>query len=105
MRHNILHTNLQQINRMVGETGINASGVSPRSQVNYSLYTDFPYEISGVSRYHEFGQLLNLIELNQERVMRVKTFEIDNEKKNPVEHPYDVTLASYVFNREIPDVE
>ena len=24
--------NLQQINRMVGETGINASGVSPRSQ-------------------------------------------------------------------------
>ncbi|GAB4310994.1 MAG: hypothetical protein Kow0059_00770 [Candidatus Sumerlaeia bacterium] len=97
--------NLRQINRMVTETGIAASEVAPKSYTAQTLYTDFPYDIKGMSRYHEFGLLLNLIELNKERLMRVKSFELRNDKQEPVIHPFDLTLASYVFNREIPEIK
>lgn len=97
--------NLQQINRMVTETGIPTQQVSPKAHVARSLYTDFPYDIKGTARYHEFGLLLNLIELNKERLMRVKQFDLKNDKQEPIIHPFDLTLASYVFNREIPEID
>jgi Tfp pilus assembly protein PilO len=97
--------NLKQINRMVTQTGISTKTVSPKAHTSHSLYTDFPYGIAGQSRYHEFGLLLNLIELNPERMMRVKQFDVSNNKDTPIIHPFSLTLATYVFNREIPELK
>lgn len=100
-----MQDNLRQINRMVTDTGVKANEVSPKAYRAQSLYTDYPYDIKGTARYHEFGLLLNLIELNKDRLFRVKQFDLRNDKTEPIVHPFDLTMATYVFNREIPEIE
>ena len=60
-------------------------------------YTEIPYSIKAVGRYHEFGQFLNLVESNDKRFMRVKNFKISNDKKRPSLHPIEVEIATYSF--------
>jgi Tfp pilus assembly protein PilO len=62
-------------------------------------YTELPYVISSRARYHDFGQFLNLIEENPKRLMRVKSFVVENDSNRPSIHPLRVTIATFMFNR------
>ena len=61
-------------------------------------YTEIPYSIRAVGRYHEFGQFLSLVENNEKRFMRVKTFQITDDAKRPSLHPIGVEIATYSFS-------
>ncbi len=63
-----------------------------------AIYTEIPYQIVGSGRYHDFGQFLNLVEENPNRLMRVKTFVIENDDARPSVHPVKVQLATFKFN-------
>jgi type IV pilus assembly protein PilO len=63
-----------------------------------AIYTEIPYQIVGRGRYHDFGQFLNLIEENPNRLMRIKTFVIENDDNRPSVHPLKVQLATFKFN-------
>lgn len=63
-----------------------------------AIYTEIPYQIVGRGRYHDFGQFLNLIEENPNRLMRIKTFVLENDDNRPSIHPLKVELATFKFN-------
>lgn len=65
-----------------------------------AVYTEIPYQIVGTGRYHDFGQFLNLVEENPNRLMRVKTFVIENDDAHPSLHPIKVQLATFKFNQK-----
>lgn len=62
-------------------------------------YVEIPYHITCRSRYHDFGQFLNLLEENPDRFMRVKSFTIDNQDQRPSVHPVRVDLATFRFTK------
>lgn len=64
------------------------------------IYTEIPYQIIGQGRYHDFGQFLNLVEENPNRLMRIKTFVIENNDAHPSIHPIKVQLATFKFNQK-----
>jgi Tfp pilus assembly protein PilO len=68
----------------------------PRSA---DVYTELPYSIVSRARYHDFGQFLNLIEENPNRLMRVKKFVVENDDNRPSIHPVSVQVATFMFNR------
>lgn len=80
-------------------TGVRYSKIVPKKEIVKAFYTEIPYEIVCLARYHEFGQFLNMIEQNPRRFMRVKTFNIRNDKKRPSLHPITVGVATFMFNR------
>lgn len=63
-----------------------------------TVYTEIPYQIVGTGRYHDFGQFLNLVEENPNRLMRIKTFVIENDDSRPSVHPLKIQLATFKFN-------
>lgn len=60
-------------------------------------YTEIPYSVRAVGRYHEFGQFLDLVENNDKRFMRVKTLKLTGNSKRPTQHPIEVEIATYSF--------
>jgi len=89
----------QELIRILRITGVQTSRVDPRPQKRQALYTEIPYYIVSQCRYHEFGQFLNLIEENQNRFMRVSSFNVKNNDKRPSVHPVTVSISTFMFNR------
>ncbi len=85
----------------LNKTGVSVIEVSPRNHIPRALYVEIPYFIKGSARYHEFGQLLNLIECNPERFMRVSTFKMFKNDKRPSIHPIEVQIATFMFKESI----
>lgn len=81
-------------------TRFSYSELSQMPLLTRTIYTEIPYQIVGRARYHDFGQFLNLIEENPSRLMRVKTFLIENDDSRPSVHPIKVQLATFKFNQK-----
>jgi Tfp pilus assembly protein PilO len=79
---------------------IDVSELQPESLLPREIYTEIPYKIIGRGRYHDFGQFLNLIEENPDRLMRVKTFTIENDDNRPSIHPMTVELATFKLEKK-----
>lgn len=79
-------------------TDVQFTYLEPKAQVNRGRFMEYPFIIRGTARYHEFGQLLNLIECNPERLMRVTAFKFSNNDKRPSLHPMEVGISSFTFN-------
>lgn len=80
-------------------TGITTSRLAPGTPVARTLYTEVPYQVTGAARYHEFGQFLNLIECNPDRLMRVSRFKLSNNTRRPSIHPMEVGVTTYTFGK------
>jgi Tfp pilus assembly protein PilO len=91
----------QELIRILRITGVQARRVDPLERRGSVLYTEIPYKIEGQCRYHEFGQFLNLIEENQNRFMRVKSFSIGNNENRPSIHPVTVNIGTFMFNKAL----
>ncbi|MGF1572496.1 MAG: type 4a pilus biogenesis protein PilO [Sumerlaeia bacterium] len=78
-------------------TGISFSSISPVKIRDRDTYREIPYQIKGASRYHEFGQFLNLVECHPDRFMRVNSFSIVNDSKRPSIHPVNVEISTFMF--------
>lgn len=81
-------------------TRMSYSELSQLSLLERAVYTEIPYQIVGTGRYHDFGQFLNLIEENPNRLMRIKTFVIENDDTRPSVHPLKIQLATFKFNKK-----
>ena len=81
-------------------TRLSYSELSQLPLLERAVYTEIPYQIVGTGRYHDFGQFLNLVEENPNRLMRIKTFVIENDDAHPSLHPIKVQLATFKFNQK-----
>jgi len=81
-------------------TRLSYSELSQQPLLERTIYTEIPYQIVGRGRYHDFGQFLNLVEENPNRLMRIKTFVIENDDTRPSVHPLKVQLATFKFNKK-----
>lgn len=81
-------------------TRMSYSELSQLPLLERAVYTEIPYQIVGSGRYHDFGQFLNLVEENPNRLMRIKTFVIENDDARPSVHPLKVQLATFKFNKK-----
>ncbi len=81
-------------------TRVSYSELSQLPLLERAIYTEIPYQIVGSGRYHDFGQFLNLVEENPNRLMRIKTFVIENDDNRPSVHPLKVQLATFKFNKK-----
>lgn len=72
--------------------------IEPGQRVDRGRFSEFPFIIRGSARYHEFGQLVNLIECNPDRLMHVSTFKLTNNPRRPSIHPMEVGIATFTFN-------
>lgn len=76
------------------------SELLPQPTAERTAYIEIPYRIVGRSRYHDFGQFLNMIEENPDRLMRIKSFTIENQVMRPSIHPVQVEVASFMFTQK-----
>lgn len=81
-------------------TRVSYAELSQLPLLERAVYTEIPYQIVGSGRYHDFGQFLNLVEENPNRLMRIKTFVIENDDSRPSVHPLKVQLATFKFNQK-----
>jgi Tfp pilus assembly protein PilO len=79
-------------------TDVALSFLEPGSSTRRERFTEYPYTIRGSARYHEFGQFVNLIECNPQRLMRVTNFKLTNNEKRPSIHPMEVGITTFTFN-------
>jgi Tfp pilus assembly protein PilO len=86
--------------QILATTRVDYSELSQQALLERTVYTEIPYKIVGRGRYHDFGQFLNLVEENPNRLMRVKTFVIENDDNRPSVHPLQVELATFKFNKK-----
>jgi Tfp pilus assembly protein PilO len=81
-------------------TRVSYTELKPLPLLERAIYTEIPYQLVGAGRYHDFGQFLNLVEENPNRLMRIKTFVIENDDSRPSVHPLKVQLATFKFNKK-----
>ena len=86
--------------QILSTTRISYSELKPLPVLPRTIYTEIPYQLSGNGRYHDFGQFLNLVEENPNRLMRIKTFVIENDDSRPSIHPLNLQLATFKFNKK-----
>ena len=55
------------IRKMLVFTGVHVVSANKGASVRREYYTEIPYTLKCVANYHNFGQFLNLIEVNPER--------------------------------------
>lgn len=83
---------------ILSATRVEYSALQQEKEAVRTVYTEIPYAIVCTSRYHDFGQFLNLIEENPNRFMRVKSFTVENQDQRPSVHPVTVRVATFMFN-------
>lgn len=86
--------------QILSTTRISYTELKPLPVLERAIYTEIPYQLSGAGRYHDFGQFLNLVEENPNRLMRIKTFIIENDDSRPSIHPLNLQLATFKFNKK-----
>lgn len=98
-RENQFH---QILTDTLAQTGVYPIRVEPQGRVEREFYTELPYKLECFAKYHDLGELFNLIEENRDRMMRIRSFTITNESDAPTERPSvqyaEVDIASYSLN-------
>ena len=89
----------QELIRILRITGVQTERVAPGANRVQTLYTEIPYGVVCQCRYHELGQFLNLIEENQNRFMRVNSFDVGNNNNRPSIHPVKIGISTFMFNK------
>lgn len=79
-------------------TAVSFTRIEPRSSVSRGRFSEHPFTIRGSARYHEFGQLVNLIEADPNRLMHVTNFRLSNSERRPSLHPMEVGIVTFSFN-------
>ena len=78
-------------------TDVQFTYLEPGKQTSRGRYFEYPFVIRGRARYHEFGQLVNLIECNPNRLMYVNSFRLTNDARRPSIHPMEVGVSTFTF--------
>ena len=88
---------LNALSSAIRATGISARKLAPEKENDFDRFTEIPYSIEGVGRYHEIGQFLTIVEENPQRFMRVKSLKIENDKDRPSLHHFSMGIATFMF--------
>lgn len=81
-------------------TDVQFSYLDPRPQTGRGRFLEYPFIIRGSARYHEFGQLVNLIECNPDRLMRVTSMKLTNNDRRPSVKNMEVGISTFTFNQQ-----
>ncbi len=76
------------------------TNLEPGNSVNRGRFREYPFTIRGTAEYHSFGQLINLVECNPDRLMHVTNMKLTNNPKRPSSHPMEVGIATFTFNEQ-----
>lgn len=76
------------------------SFLDPGDMTDRGRFREFPFTIRGSADYHAFGQLVNLIECNPDRLMHVTSIRLTNSERSPSIHPMEVGIATFTFDEE-----
>lgn len=79
-------------------TDVQFTNLETLSSANRGRFTEYPFRIRGSARYHEFGQLVNLIECDPKRLMRINELRLTNNPNRPSIHPMELSLSTFTFN-------
>lgn len=82
-------------------TRVDYTQLTPLPLAERETYSEIPYRLTGRGRYHDFGQFLNMVEENSKRLMRVKTFTVENDDTRPSIHPLTIELATFKFKAKV----
>lgn len=88
---------IEALDEILRKTGVSNERLEKEKTNPEIRYTEIPYSIKAVGRFHEFGQFLDLVENNDKRFMRLKTLKITDDSKRPTLHPIEVEIATYSF--------
>lgn len=80
------------------QSGVVNRFVNKGEPVEYASYTEIPWHVRGVGQYFEFGSFINMVELNPNRFMRVKSLKVSNDPALPGYHPLEVEIGTFMFN-------
>lgn len=81
----------------IAKTGVDMLSLDKLKPNEYNDWREFPHLMSGTTRYLDFVQFLSLVEQNADFFMRVKEFSINNDEKRPSLHPFELTIASFMW--------
>ncbi|MCC5875256.1 MAG: type 4a pilus biogenesis protein PilO [Candidatus Sumerlaeia bacterium] len=79
-------------------TDVQFTNLETGTSVNRGRFTEYPFSMKGSARYHEFGQLVNLIECDPKRLMRINDIKLTNNPNRPSIHPMELSLSTFTFN-------
>ncbi len=90
---------LEQLIEVLRYSKVSQHALIPKTSIAQTMHTEFPYEINLKAKYHQFGTFLNLVEENPNRFIKVNSFTVANDDKNPSIHPIKVEISTFMFNR------
>lgn len=79
-------------------TDVQFTNLESGAQNKRGRFTEYPFRVRGNARYHEFGQLVNLIECDPKRLMRVNEMKLENNNNRPSVHPMELSISTFTFN-------
>ena len=78
-------------------TGVLTTKVGPEKIQEYERHAEIPYAIDATGLFDQIGRFLSFVEQNPKRFMRVKTLKITNDLGHPLEHPFEVQVATFML--------
>lgn len=81
-------------------TDVTFTYLDPGDQTSRERFVEYPFTIRGTAGYHQFGQLVNLIECNPDRLMRVSNFKLTNNNRRPSVHPMEIGITTFTFRNQ-----
>lgn len=78
-------------------TDVSFTRLFPGTPTTAARYREYPFSVSGTARYHDFGQLVNLVESNPDRLMHVTGFKLTNNNRRPSIHPMEIGISTFTL--------
>jgi Tfp pilus assembly protein PilO len=82
---------------IANDTGIEFIAIRSQESQNKNLLKVFPFEIDLKSSYHQLGEFLEKIEVNQKRFLRVDDIQLISSEENPTLHDASVVVTTFVY--------
>jgi Tfp pilus assembly protein PilO len=82
---------------IANDTGIEYIAIRSQEPQNRDLLKVFPFEIELKSGYHQLGEFLEKIEVNQKRFLRVDDIQLTSSEDNPTLHDASVVVTTFAY--------
>lgn len=82
---------------IIRDTQLSWNELIPVRTREHQMYVEYPYTLDAESSYHDFGGLLNLIETDPDRFMRISRIDFHSEQENPTIHPMNIEITTFML--------
>jgi len=82
---------------IIRETQLSWNELIPVRTREHQMYVEYPYTLDAESSYHDFGGLLNLVETDPDRFMRISRIDFHSQRENPTIHPMNIEITTFML--------